>query len=77
MAICCSLPAAAPQQSNGLRSTGWSVLSDPSIGRSAPVIGAHATLETGTPLQVFAGYDAAFNGRASSQIVSAGIRYSW
>ena len=52
-------------------------MSNPSIGRSAAVAGVHAILETGAPIQVFAGYDAAFNNKSTAQTVSAGIRYTW
>ena len=52
-------------------------MSNPSIGRSAAVAGVHAILETGAPIQVFAGYDAAFNDRSTAQTISAGIRYTW
>src|SRR5271166_4430067 len=52
-------------------------VSNPSIGRSAAVLGARATLETGTSFQVFARYDAAFNNRATAQFIGAGIRYTW
>jgi subtilase-type serine protease len=52
-------------------------LSNPSIGRSAAVVGPHAILETGAPIQVFAGYDAAFNDRSTTQTVTAGVLYFW
>jgi subtilase-type serine protease len=52
-------------------------MSNPSIGRSAAVVGVHAILETGAPIEVFAGYDAAFNNRSTAQTVTAGVRYFW
>jgi outer membrane autotransporter protein len=52
-------------------------VANPPIGRSAAVIGAHGILETGTPLQIFFGYDAAFDSKANAQTVSAGFRYTW
>jgi uncharacterized protein with beta-barrel porin domain len=51
------------------------VLTSASIGRSAAVAGLHAVLETGTAWQVFGGYDAAFNGKASEQSVAGGLQY--
>ena len=53
------------------------IVANPSIGRSAAVIGAHAILETGTAWQAFLGYDAAFDSKANAQTVSVGIRYTW
>ena len=52
-------------------------LSNPSIGRSAAVVGMHAVLESDIPLQIFAGCDAAFNDRSAAQTITAGIRYIW
>lgn len=52
-------------------------LSTPSIGRSAAIVGLHARLDTGSPLEAFAGYDAALNARSSAQTVTAGVRYRW
>jgi uncharacterized protein with beta-barrel porin domain len=50
-------------------------LTSASIGRSAAVAGVHAVLETGTAWQAFAGYDAAFNSRATEQSVAGGLLY--
>ena len=47
------------------------------IGRDAAVVGAHATLLTGTPLSVFAGYDAAVSEHNTSQSVTGGLRFNW
>jgi outer membrane autotransporter protein len=48
-----------------------------SIGRSAAVAGVHATLETSSALQVFAGYDAILDSQFAAQTITGGIRYIW
>lgn len=53
------------------------VVSNPAFGRNALVVGAQATLETGSPLQVFAGYAAALNSNATTQAITAGLKYTW
>jgi outer membrane autotransporter protein len=58
----------------GLPGSGFS-LTSASIGRSATVAGVHTVLETGTAVQAFAGYDAAFNSRAAEQSVAGGLLY--
>jgi uncharacterized protein with beta-barrel porin domain len=52
-------------------------VTNPSIGRDAAVVSVRAVLETGTRLQAYAAYDAAFNGMSSAQTVTGGIRYAW
>jgi fibronectin-binding autotransporter adhesin len=47
------------------------------IGREAMILGAAATLETGTALALYASYGGAFNGRGAAQTLSGGLRLSW
>ena len=60
----------------GVPGSGFAV-STASFGRSTLVAGVQATLETGTPLQLFASYTAALNSNATAQTVTAGLRYTW
>ena len=53
------------------------VVGNPAFGRNALVLGAQATLETGSPLQVFAGYAAALNRNATTQAITGGLKYTW
>nr|WP_294505112.1 autotransporter domain-containing protein [uncultured Rhodopila sp.] len=71
-----ALDTSAPVKASFLGAPGSGfVLTSASIGRSAAVAGLHAVLETGTAWQVFGGYDAAFNGKASEQSVAGGLSY--
>ena len=60
----------------GLPGSGF-ILGTASIGRSAAILGASATLETGSQLELFAGYSVATNIRMKAQNVTAGLRYAW
>ncbi|GGJ44789.1 hypothetical protein GCM10011320_60320 [Neoroseomonas lacus] len=59
-----------------LPGSGFTVRS-PALDRNSAVIGVRAALETDAPVQVFASYDAALNGSATAQAVTAGFRWTW
>lgn len=48
-----------------------------SVGRDAAVVALRATLETGGPLTVYAGYAGTLSGASRAQSVSAGLRLVW
>ena len=60
----------------GLPGSGFS-LRNPATGRDALVAGAVATLETGTPLRAFLGYNLRAAERYTAQNITAGLRYTF
>jgi uncharacterized protein with beta-barrel porin domain len=50
---------------------------NPSLGRNSAVLGMRGMLETNAPVRLFVSYDAALNGGATAQAVTAGFVWAW
>jgi uncharacterized protein with beta-barrel porin domain len=73
-----ALDTRAPVNANFIGAPGSNFgLTGAPMGRTAPLAGLNAVLETGTALQMFAGYDVSFNDKATGQSVAGGLVYRW
>jgi uncharacterized protein YhjY with autotransporter beta-barrel domain len=68
--------ARVPASFAALHGSRFTVQSAP-VGRDSAVVSARATWETGARLALFAAYDGAFASGATTQAVTAGLRWTW